>query len=234
MKTKSNTMELIFGRLPQPDERNRQYPILAAMPMQQERNYVWGFKKSVILNQGQMGCCVGCAFAYELALMPVPVQGITLEKAKQIYFEAQRTDPFPGGEYPGADPVTSGTSILAGVKTVKNMGFYNAYYWAASAYEIALGVANVGPAVIGIDWYQGMLKPDKTYRIAPTGYKIGGHAICVRGVNFRKQELLLQNSWGAGWGAGGCALISFEHIDRLLNQGGDAVFPIRNPEKTAI
>lgn len=227
-------MEIIYGRLPQTDARNKQYPIQRALTTQQERNYIWGFKKGTILNQGAMGCCVGCAFAYELALQPVAVQGVTLQKAINIYYEAQKIDPFPGGDYPGADPVSAGTSILAGVKTVKNMGYYTAYYWATNAYELALGVVNLGPAVIGVNWYTGMLKPDKYARITATGYTIGGHAICVRGANFKRQEILLQNSWGANWGAGGCAIISFADIDKLLAENGDAVFPVRNPQMLTI
>lgn len=225
----------VFGRLPQPDERNRNFPIAALFKTGKEMvNRTWALKEPLVLDQSNIGMCVATAFGYELALAPVYVSGITIPKLlNKVYYEAQKIDPFPGGDYPGANPKSSGTSILAGVKTLQALGYYGAYRWAFSAQELAFGISAEGPAVIGINWYAGMMQPDKNRLIRPTGKLLGGHAVCVRGVNFRTQTLLLQNSWGKDWGANGCCLISFKDMERLLNRNGDAVFPVnRNLQLT--
>jgi C1A family cysteine protease len=100
-----------------------------------------------------------------------------------------------------------------------------------NAYDLALGVGSVSPAVIGVNWYSGMMQPDQNYQIHPTGTIVGGHAICVRGVNFKKKLFVLQNSWGAHWGANGCCLMSFANMDMLLKQNGDAVFTVNRNKK---
>ena len=221
-----NTKNLVFGRLPQSDERNRNFMLTSSFSNMKERSYTWPLKTPLVLDQGSVGCCVATAFGYWLALVPQAVQGVTVPKLiEKVYWEAQKIDPFPGGDYPGAVPKSSGTSILAGTKVVQRLGYFSSYLWAFSAYDLALGVGATGPAVIGVNWYSGMMQPDKYARIKATGNIVGGHAICVRGVSFKNKEFLLQNSWGKDWGANGCALISFTDMDKLLAQNGDAVFP---------
>lgn len=222
---------IIFGRLEQPDERNRNFAFIPG----RQRSYTWGMAESIVLNQGAKGCCVGCAFAHELACYPVGVKGVTLQKAiEKIYWEAQKIDNFAGGDYPGATPRMEGTSILAGVKVLQTAGYYTAYKWVFNATDLALGVGSSGTAVIGVNWYTGMMQPNANYQIKPTGALLGGHAVCVRGVSFKRKELLIQNSWGSSWGANGCAFISFADMDTLLKSGGDAVFPVRNPKMLSI
>jgi hypothetical protein len=223
-------MEIVFGRLVEHDERNFSFALKTAAL--KERSYTYPLPEPLDLNQGSVGMCVSTAIGYDLALSPVFVRDITIPKLKEkIYYEAQKIDPFPGGDYPGANPKKAGTSVLAGIKVTQALGYFTEYRWVFNAYDLALGVGSVSPAVIGVNWYSGMMQPDQNYQIHPTGTIVGGHAICVRGVNFKKKLFVLQNSWGAHWGANGCCLMSFANMDMLLKQNGDAVFTVNRNKK---
>lgn len=223
-------MDIIFGRLAEHDERNLNFTLRTTGI--QERSYTHPLPEPLDLNQGSTGMCVSTAIGYDLALAPVYVRNITIPKLKEkIYYEAQKIDPFPGGDYPGATPKKAGTSLLAGMKVTQALGYFSEYRWVFNAYDLALGVGSVSPAVIGVNWYTGMMRPDANRYIHPTGTIVGGHAICVRGVNFKKKLFVLQNSWGMNWGANGCCLISFANMDMLLKQNGDACFAVNRNKK---
>lgn len=198
----------------------------------------------VWLDQGKEGACVGFGFSHELRADPQVVNGITNQYAREhVYWEAQKIDDQPGGSYPGANPVYEGTSVLAGAKVLTNAGFYSAYHWALSLEEMALGVGKVGPAVIGVNWYNNMFNVDRGGFIHPSGGIAGGHCILVRGVNVierpmqthhtwaqidqRKSYFTLHNSWGQSWGVNGEAKITFADMQKLLNAQGDVCFPTR-------
>lgn len=46
----------------------------------------------------------------------------------------------------------------------------------------------------------------------PTGAQLGGHALCVVGYNDSRDALLVQNSWGANWGAQGRAWLPYRYV----------------------
>ncbi|HEV2125529.1 MAG TPA: C1 family peptidase, partial [Chloroflexota bacterium] len=190
------------------------------------RSYTW--RCGPHLNQGAEGACVGFAFAHELAARPVPVADVTNEMARSIYFDAQRIDPWPGGAYPGASPTYEGTSVLAGVQIVQRMGRIPEYRWAFGADELAAAVSWNGPAVIGVDWMEGMFDTDANGYVHPTGAVLGGHAILVHGYNVSARRFQLRNSWGSRWGKnGGCYLSHADMQNLLSRQWADACCPIR-------
>lgn len=95
-------------------------------------------------DQGSEGACVGFACARAKTL---------LERARflarELYYEAQRIDPWPGGEYPGASPHMEGTAVRSGLEVMLTKGLstakrawnpnfgINAYRWTKSAVEVA-------------------------------------------------------------------------------------------------
>jgi len=81
-----------------------------------------------------------------------------------------------------------------------------------------------GPAVLGVPWYSGMYNTDSDGFIHADGYVAGGHAILARAVNVKKGYITLRNSWGKGWGVNGDCYITFEDMDKLLQNWGEAVF----------
>jgi C1A family cysteine protease len=88
-------------------------------------------------------------------------------------------------------------------------------------------VSEIGPAVLGVPWYEGMFKPASCGHLHPTGERSGGHAILCRGIYVKKKAFLVHNSWGEGWGDGGTALVHFEDMDFLLSHGGEACIPTK-------
>jgi len=170
---------------------------------------------------------VGASCAHELIAKPKPVRGITMKFAReQVYWEAQKIDPWPGGSYPGASPVYGGTSVLCGVKVLQKLGYIKEYRWSFSLSDLILAVGHIGPAILGLVWYEGMFEPHSCGYLHIGGKVSGGHAILCRGVNVKEGYFLLHNSWGAKWGKEGTAKVSFEEMQRLLKEEGEAVVPL--------
>jgi hypothetical protein len=205
-----------FDRLVQFDERSRKFPIRAVMPVKKPRGYTWSCQ--VKLDQGSEGACVGFAWAHELSARPLIV-GQHEENARYYYREAQKVDEWEGETY-------EGTSVLAGAKTVQRLGYISEYRWAFGLSDLILAVGYAGPAVLGLNWYEGMFGTNSDGFIEPTGQVLGGHAIMCNGVNVKDEYFKLQNSWGGNWGIYGACKLSFEHMDRLLHEQGEACIPI--------
>lgn len=226
MRDGSEVSDPRLARLKQFDDRSRNYPVMATIsPAAKERSYTWRCDR--YLDQGNEGACVGFSMAHELIGRPVEVQGITAQTAReQIYWEAQKIDPWDGGAYPGASPQYEGTSVLAGIKILKRMGYISQYRWAFGLSDLVMAVGYKGPAVLGIPWYEGMFDVLPCGHVHVTGQVAGGHAILCKGVSVTKRTFTLHNSWGSSWGNGGDALISWDEMDRLLNEWGEAVIPM--------
>lgn len=134
------------------------------------------------LDQGREGACVGFGWTAELMSEPVRVTGAGQNTARPLYYELQRRDEFPGGEYPGASPRQGGTSVEIGAKLLTEVGHYREYRWARTEEDIARAVGHVGPVVIGVNWYTGMRDPGTDGFIRPTGQIVGGHCVLIYGV----------------------------------------------------
>ncbi len=171
--------------------------------------------------------CVGFGITNELRFNPVPVMGLDADFARQkIYWPAQRDDQWPGGSYEGASPFYEGTSVRAGLEVAQKLGYVGEYRAANNEYELALAMT-LGPVVIGVDWYEGMFKPDKRGYIKPTGRKMGGHCCLVIGITVTRGPkgsgyYTIYNSWGPSWGDKGTARIRRVDLGKLIDDGGDA------------
>lgn len=211
-------MEILLDRRVQFDERSRNFPSsdLRATEMS-PRSYTWGCP--INLDQGSQGACVGFSWSQELAARPVMVGNITNRSALAVYAAAKTLDEYPGENY-------SGTSVIAGAKAIQALGHLTEYRWAFGLTDLISAVGRHGPAVLGVNWYEGMFNVADG-RVTISGDVAGGHAILCRGVNIASQTFLLHNSWGRDWGVDGCARISFADMERLLNESGEACIPVR-------
>jgi Papain family cysteine protease len=209
-----------LGRLRQHDDRNLNFPVRALFgdtpPM--PRSYTWSV--GVHLDQGNLGACVGFSFAAELAARPVVVPDIDNTDGLRLYWRAQDLDQWPGYEY-------EGTSVLAGAKAVTEAGHYSEYRWAFSESQVALAVGYKGPVVIGVNWYSGMMRPDRNGYLNLTGQVEGGHAILVHSISVKRGDYVLWNSWGADWADNGRARLRRADMDRLLSEDGECCLPVR-------
>lgn len=187
------------------------------------------------LDQGVSGGCVGFAFANLLAAEPLFFPGIDYDFAmKNIYFEAQKIDRWAGGEYPEAQPFSSGTSVLAAAKVLKRDGYFKEYRWVTSLEAMSLSVSHKGPLVAGVDWFEQMKKPDINGFIRPEGKRLGRHCITVIANHVVRNKntidryhsyFFVLNPAQAKWGVDGVGFL--RHIDAasLLN-GAEICIPI--------
>jgi hypothetical protein len=223
----SRTKDYRLDRLVDFDIRSRDWDIHRSVMGKPLRSYTW--RCNQWLNQGAYGACVGFSFAHEICARPKEVhQGITNEYAlENIYFNAQRIDRWEGGEYPEASKKMAGTSVLAGAKTARDLGWFKEFRWAFNTNDVLLTLGYKGPVVIGVSWHQGMMYTRDSGYIKATGRKIGGHAVLLNGVNTKEKYVKVHNSWGKVWGENGEAKLSWDDLDSLLQNKGDACVPLK-------
>lgn len=228
------TADRTFDRRVEFDERSRLFAIRteidAALPL---RSFSWTMPeplRALPLDQGREGACVGFACANELAARPWADGAINNRHARDLYHRARQLDEWPGEDY-------EGTSVLAGMKALMETGRIREYRWAFGLNDLKMAVAYKGPAVLGLNWYTGMMRPESDGRIRPTGYVEGGHAILmakVRGPRYSQGAMRntnwVWNSWGraGGWPEG---YLTDDDLERLLHERGEAAIPVirRNP-----
>jgi len=231
LKNNQLTEDIRLDRIEQFDEESRRFPIGDLRGASGKlRSYTWRCKDW--FDQGTEGACVGFSLGHELAARPSEVKDLDYKYLlEKIYWEAQRNDPWAGGSYPNASPKYAGTSVLAGAKAVKELGWIEEYRWAFNMDEVLYGLGHNGPAVIGIPWYRDMYSPDKKGFVKPTGGIAGGHAILARAVNIKKGYVTLRNSWGKNWGKNGDCYVTFEDLEELLKQRGECCFLMKRKTK---
>lgn len=206
----------VFDRAPRFDVRSRSFPISALVGAAPLRSYTWSI--DVQLDQGAEGACVGFGWAHELAARPAVVP-VTNDVARSIYREARQLDEWPGEDY-------DGSSVLGGAKAVARRGFMAEYRWAFSTEDVLRTLGHRGPVVCGTWWYRGMVEPNSAGRVEMTGEIVGGHCWLARGVNVKRGLVLCRNSWGAEWGHFGDFTLTFDQLDALLSDEGEACVPV--------
>lgn len=211
-----------LDRLPQFDERSRNFRAVAGIEDKPRRSYSWN--KTRWFDQGTEGACVGFSLAHELVARP-SVNLVGEYVATEIYKEAQKIDEWAGEAY-------SGTSVLAGTKVATQRGYFTEYRWAFGEDDLALAVGYRGPAVLGVNWYTGMFQPDSAGYIHPTGQVEGGHAILCAAYSVPRNAYRLDNSWGQGWGQGGNCWIHRDDMAQLLSEQGEAMIPVQRKRLT--
>lgn len=178
----------------------------------------------VPFDQGVAGTCVGFAWSHALASEPIRRPGVDATFAvEEVYWNAQRCDRFPGGEYPGAAQRNSGTSVLAGAKALKRLGIIGEYRWAFSIESLLRTVSFLGPVVLGCRWCRGFDTPDEHSRIQATGPLMGRHCVVVSGLVVSAGqpspaddlELVILNSRGPSWGNHGHAFLPLAALRRV-------------------
>lgn len=223
--TATNLVDLIkisdhgLGRWPEPDVEKlvSEHPLSALKEERVEGR--WGPDQAKFwlpgwtLDQGSEGACVG--FSNTQFLNAEPIRA-TFDNAyaRGVYHRAQQIDPWPGEDY-------SGTSVQAGMDVLFERGLTLKPGWTNGWDEFMSWLSNVGPLVLGMDWHEGMHRPDANGFIHPTGRITGGHAILC---HERLKDLIgvrLQNTWSPNWGVyGGCCFLNNEDLRNLMGRGG--------------
>jgi hypothetical protein len=182
-----------------------------------------------IFDQGQLGSCEGNAEAGCIGTSPIwdalqgqPHPPVNEDLAVNLYSAATHLDPF-NGEYPPDDTGTDSTSVN---KVAKSKALIGGYLNAASVNQLVAALQH-GPVNCAYGWYSSFDDPPSSgvITIGSQAYVRGGHALCFRGVDVDKQQFLFDNSWSTSWGVNGSAYIGYATMDRLFNEGGEAVAP---------
>ncbi len=205
-----------LGRLRIVDSRDRAYSVRKRLKKwKSTKTYQEWDDSAWTGNQGQTSECAAYAGIHWLEAAPV-LQGPKhpCYKPHTLYLAAQQIDGIPGRH--------DGTTIRAVMKCLKRLGYVSAYHWATTLTQMVQTVLQLGPMVIGTDWYEDMYEPTKTGLLNLTGDYVGGHATLVVAVDVTRQLFKIKNQWGRDWGIDGHAYLRFNDMERLLRQDGEA------------
>lgn len=227
--TLDRKLDLVFDK----DERNRGFGAMALAPTDYERvDKAW--PRSPVTNQGGEGACVGhgctgCALAFHgTAILG---QSAPNDYAYAWYHTTQHGDDWQGcskGLGCDREPTPQkydGTSVKHGGRLGVHRGLFSEFRWAFGIDEVLKTLTTIGPVCFGIPWHEGMYEAPGGI-LTVTGPQVGAH--CIKGdeINWTEEYVVLQNSWGLTWGVGGRARVSFETLDGLLRNEGEAMVPI--------
>jgi len=230
----SQVVDSRLGRLKQFDARSRQHGIFDTPSLDGgidlrlrpiiSRRWVKTFGQEH-LDQGQLGACVGMGMTAALEHEP-GIISLGSDFAKRLYFSIQQNDEYPGGEYPGADPVAGGTSLLAALQYMKAAGLIKGYVWAFTLEQVLIGIGYYGVAIFGLSWTRDMLFPASDGFCRPTGRDMGGHCTAGTCVNIYDKTISGPNSWGDGWNPAlqGDWKMTWSDIADRLHAGGECAF----------
>src|SRR5213592_2802219 len=138
-----------LGRLINTDPSDHGY-LLSRPEIAPEREYRVWYDQAWWGDQGATPQCVGFAWAHFLEDAPdMHYEPGPIVNPTAIYLGAQKVDAWPGENY-------DGTTVRAGAKYLKNMKVISAYHWAFDVDTIARNVMEVGPVVLGTDFYDSM------------------------------------------------------------------------------
>lgn len=208
-----------LGRLISKDERDNKY-LLPHRPEALAKDHHYWTTVTPTLDQGGTSQCVG--FSTYQWLTAFPISNRPSFTPTDLYRMAQELDEWEGTDY-------EGSSVRGAFKALKTMGYVSEYQWATGIGAIVDHLLTVGPVVVGTNWTDGMCMPDKTGCIDDIGGRaVGGHAYLLVGANRFKHTLnglgavRVLNSWGSSWGENGRAWLSFQALDELMRQDGEA------------
>lgn len=225
------------GRLYVPDERDKNYPMQAVLRASSStRSFRYWNAMRWWGDQGGTSMCVPYSWTHwaerpNTRTTPWLSQGghvfdydegrYTFRGQQPVvdldngYNWMQRNDYWPGENY-------EGTSVRAGAQYLQQLGLVSSYYWAYDVTTIAQAIMEHGPVVVGTNWTMDMFVTDSKRFISPTGESAGGHAYLLDGVAVRNRFFRIKNSWGRNWGFKGFAKISFDDLQFLLDDYGEA------------
>lgn len=184
-----------------------------------------------ILDQDGVGACVGFTdadIANTAKFYGSRQRGtkqrhyLTNDHGYHFYHEATVVDEWHNETW---KPDDTGSSVLAGAKALKQDGFIDRYEWAFDVNGFITALQRQ-PVMLGTLWTSGMMDPDSSGLIRPTGEMVGGHAFMAFGINLRTSKVKFRNHWTRDWGDDGDFYMLLDDVEWLIAQQGEVLVPI--------
>ena len=180
-----------------------------------------------ILDQDGYGACTGFAMCGCAAcgpvysVLPVGHPALDYDMGMKLYSDATHIDPY-AGSFPPDDTGSDGVSVM---KAAVNNNLISGYTHTFD-FDTALQAIMTSPVIIGLTWWSNFDYPDPDGYVEIGGSVRGGHEVLVRGLDVTNSRVLLDNSWGPGWGKNGTFNFSFDTFGALLDDQGDCTVPV--------
>ena len=222
----STENEIKFGRIEIYDKRDENYPagpFLNALPNLALSNRYW-YCNGWSGDQGTSNYCTAYSWLAYLHDGPVVQEAFAqkpMYNPRDLYLKFQENDGITKPSY-------EGSTVRAGAKVLKKLGFLKEYRWTRNIDEITKALLVFGPVVVGSQWYSGMMKTDSYGKVKVDGRVIGGHAYVLNGVDIVKNTYRIKNSWGSRWGIQNHGFIDIDEFKKLIQQGGDICIPLES------
>lgn len=223
-----------LGRHIKRDSRSDQYPYRRSGTLLNNNEVT---RYIPILDQGNVGSCTGNAETGELGSGEVhnalfalvqagQFPGLVLDEnfALSLYSAAESID--GDGPYPPNDNGSSGLSVA---QAAKNGGWISSYVHCNGLQDMLDALSAGSPVIVGTNWYDSMDQPDPQtgiVTISPNAAVRGGHEYLSRCIDVDNRMIGFDNSWGTGFGINGSFWYSWDTMDRLLAEQGDATVSV--------
>ena len=216
----------LLKRYVEHDPRSRAFPADGITP----KRSVWWHSYGLPLDQGDIGSCTADAFCQWRNALPAHTHKMAMLRQSDAYDLYHWETMLQGGPiFPPADPGGSGLSVC---KAAVAGGFISSYRHAFGIFHAAEAI-QVGPFLVGSNWYDSMFEPIAVALVAPAMVEIapdavvkGGHEYLCTGYSPRLSLWRFLNSWGREWGASGHFYMTSETFHRLLEEQGDITVPV--------